>query len=392
VECLRLKNNKQKQMIFFALENIREEYGGPIRSTLALMEFLSEQGYAVAVLQANFNFSAPKDHSFRGYSVYSLWDYILKTLLFGRKRPVIIFNNQWTPGVQVLAVLTYLRRVQYIWYVRGNLTRNNFKKKIVWKFSQRFLLRRAYSIIVSSPKGKLDVLQDSKVDGQHVVVIPNILVNKNFEESKPEGQNSCSISKPEKSRVINGIYIGRIHRKKQVHEIIKNLNIKKINGRFILRILGYCNDLKYLQDLYEYSYKYNVCIQVYLNVSEEVKVKFLSESDVFISMSDSENFGISIFEALWVGLPVVIRDAIDFWPSAEIDHVFAIDLDEMTNAINEAVHLNKKIDHSKNAIKFRVKWAEVEKESQQSFLSVIRKSFCYKPSWVKKNAPPSALI
>ena len=100
----------------------------------------------------------------------------------------------------------------------------------------------------------------------------------------------------------------------------------------------------------------------------------LNESDVFISMSDKENFGISIFEALWSGLCVIVDENIDFWPNSRLEAVFAVNPKYLSRAVEKIVHQNKHTDQISRSRDFQSAWLEIERESERNIVWLFRES------------------
>ena len=82
-----MKNRKNNSPIYFALENIEDSYGGPIRSTLALMRLLSERGFQTNVLQANSKINVKVSNFFKHHTIVSFWNFIFRVLFSINKIP-----------------------------------------------------------------------------------------------------------------------------------------------------------------------------------------------------------------------------------------------------------------------------------------------------------------
>ena len=109
--------------------------GGPIRSISALMKCLSENGFQVRIVQTNYKPSIDAQNFFPANTVQSLWRFIFNYCSGKVRNPLVVFNNQWTPSVQFLAFfILILFGVRYLWFVRGNLKQDSFKKKISMEF------------------------------------------------------------------------------------------------------------------------------------------------------------------------------------------------------------------------------------------------------------------
>ncbi len=366
-----LKNNHSDVEVYFALESIRADYGGPVRSITSLMNCLSESGFKVQILQTNYRLRIDHQSYFPAHYTESLWYFIFKHFSKKKFNPIVVFNNQWTPSVQFLALFLILFKKKYFWYIRGSLKQDSLKKKIVWNISQKYLLRKAQFILVSSQPGKNSVLLDNEVPESKVIVVPNIVKLKFNESSRSFFKATKSSRMQEFIRIV---YIGRIHRKKKVHEIIHNLDKKNLSRPVVLTVAGYCDDDLYLEELKESAKLKQIKLNLFVNITEEQKFNILYGSDVFISMSDRENFGIAIFEALWSGLCVIVNENIDFWPSSGMEAVFAVKPEKMTFALEKIVKLDENVDRNTRSNIFKSSWVEIQKESERKITNLFKEN------------------
>ena len=110
-------------------------------------------------------------------------------------------------------------------------------------------------------------------------------------------------------------YIGRLHEKKNIDSLIIEFNnlSKKIKKKLALLILGpgSKNYKKYLKQLTSDMQNKNIFLmdQVPHNQIE----KYMFGLDLYALPSHSDNFGITIIEALSKGVPVLISDKVNIY-------------------------------------------------------------------------------
>lgn len=367
-----VKNKLATPKLYFALESLSEHYGGPIRSVSTLAKLLSDNGYEISFLQANSKVTFDNNFLCKYGELISSWGFFF-SLLFAKDRNfVVIFNNQWTPIVQLMGLLLVFKKINYIWCVRGSLKVDNFKKHFVWIVSQRYLLRKSHSIIVSSEVGKSQVLKDSRIRAKDVHVIPNIMDTAKMPVWAQTNQNkdnhNISVNKEELSL----LYIGRINKKKNIHDILLNIDPHALPHQVTLRVAGYSDDPDYAKYLVKLAKVKSIKFELLENVTEIQKVQLLKQSDAFITMSSSENFGIAIFEALQKGLPTIVNTQIDFWPNSGFASVSAISPSELNQTLTA---LPGKLDNelrAKNQISFCEGWAQLEEQSRAHVITVFQ--------------------
>ena len=178
-----------------------------------------------------------------------------------------------------------------------SLDQKKIKKKIAWHLYQKNYLDCADYIHATSVDEKSHLLELG-------VKAPIIVLPHGIEVVREK--KKIQIQTPRKA-----IFFSRIHEKKGLLELVnswKNLN----NKDWILQIYGPVSDSIYLNKVKK--------LIKYQNLNSEIKIfdpvydikskeNILNNSDCFILPSKSENFGLSIGEALSYGLPTLTTTA-----------------------------------------------------------------------------------
>ena len=125
------------------------------------------------------------------------------------------------------------------------------------------------------------------------------------------------------------LFVGRVHPIKGLETIcdaVKTLVQKDSRIRFVIvgdGDAGYVSQLK--QNFHELVTNKHIIFAVYYN--DEEKADAYQSSDVFSLMSQSENFGLAIAEAMSHGLPVIVSKGCPWHQLIEWDAGFWIDAD-----------------------------------------------------------------
>lgn len=135
------------------------------------------------------------------------------------------------------------------------------------------------------------------------------IINENYTEQKHSDSHVASSYK--KTRFI---FLSRIHPKKQLDMVLRAFElIEKTTKRdaWELFIVG-TGETNYIKELKKLSGELSISDKVHWKGYLEGKEKFdlLKSMDWFVLPSLSENFGISVIEALSVGVPVIISKAV----------------------------------------------------------------------------------
>lgn len=115
------------------------------------------------------------------------------------------------------------------------------------------------------------------------------------------------------SKTFNVLFVGRIAEDKCQHELIDIFNIfTQINNRDSRLILvGSSSNETYTQKLYKLIYKYGLQHRVAITgkVSDEELVAYYKSADVFLCMSEYEDFGVPLIESMVFDIPVIAYDS-----------------------------------------------------------------------------------
>ena len=89
-------------------------------------------------------------------------------------------------------------------------------------------------------------------------------------------------------------------------------------------------------------------------------------------MSDSENFGITIFEALWSGLPVIINSKIDYWPFSGFKEIDAIHPSNLNESLSMKLKKFGRVSKSERKNDFQKNWLYIQRKSKDEFLYILK--------------------
>ena len=189
-----------------------------------------------------------------------------------------------------------------------SLSQKKIKKQIAWQIYQKRILNNSDYIHVTSESEKKNLI-DLGIKAP-IKLIPHGVITKTKKKK-------IGISK--KKRV--ALFFSRIHKKKGILELLNSwAEIKPKN--WILKIYGPVSDTKYLKEI---KNKIEI-LSLHENVrlfdpvfDNEKKEQIFLNSDCFLLPSKSENFGMSIVEALSYGIPVLTTEGTPWAVLAKIN-------------------------------------------------------------------------
>ena len=350
--------------IYFSLESVSDEYGGPIRSISRLQNMLRLEDLNASIIHTALTPSASDPYPEFNH-VITLWVGLPK--LIGRviagKRSLVIFNNQWSFSVQLLSFVCLILRIPYIWWVRGVPSfRGSLKKWIVWHGSQKWLMAGAQTIIGSSSKSLERIQCQLPKTDANLIDIPNIVecpeVVKRVSTTRPKLQNTFEI---------NLLSVGRFHRSKRVLELVENCPLQIGDKSVRLTLVGYVPEPSYLNSVMTTAKKINLNTLIKRNISNEELIKLYENSDIFISLSKIENFGNAVGEALAYGLPVVVNEETDFWPMVDYAGVIVCSDSQVKAALDRAVEFCESRPLPARRREFAMYWRHFSEKKYKEF-------------------------
>lgn len=253
---------------------------------------------------------------------------IYKILLNLPKVDIIHIHGMWLPIYLITYIYARIHKTKIIFQPRGMLEPWSLSKKMVIKkialiLYQNMIIKNAKTVIATSIEEKNNI--ESLGYNLNIHIIHNSL---NYEVVYENNKNNYSNKKV--------LFMSRIHEKKGIKLLIEAWsNIDTTN--WTLLIAGPNNDNYPIEKIIDNTKKNNI---KYLGaVYGEKKYKLMSEVDLFILPSYSENFGNVILEAMMLALPVIttvntpwreIKDSnAGWWVNSTVE--------DITNALKEAL-------------------------------------------------------
>lgn len=235
--------------------------------------------------------------SFNLYKNYKIIKFFIDQNISKNKIDIIHIHGLWSFVNYLISKYALKNNIPLIIHPHGMLeswalNRKFLKKKIAYLFYQKNILQKA-SVIIASSKKESDSIKKLGLK-KNIKIIPNGI---NFFKKK--------IFRNYNKKILNALVLSRLHPGKGIDDLIKSWSSINQN-KWHLNIVGdgfanYVNYLKKLKNTFDYQNN----ITFLGHYGHDKKKKIFKNSDLFISPSYSENFGLSIIEALNYGLPVI---------------------------------------------------------------------------------------
>lgn len=310
--------------IVHLIENIDSRYGGPSRSVVMDCLQLIKAGHRCTIYSTRW-FNHEENNLIKEYRIdWKVFDLSVKfrkaSYSLGLKRE--IFSN--INDIDILHVhcsynypsyLAYTAKKKYnkkvIFTLRGNLFNSSniiglYLKKIIWNVYFKDFLKLCDAIVVTNELDSFYLKNKLKLNTVHYV--PNTLdMNSLNKENRHDAIKKLNLF--DKNNYL--LYMGRIHHHKGLHLLFKGLleTIKLIDHLYLI-VAGPVEDKKYFKTLNKFISNNNLQNKIIFlgQVEKQTKNLLYSIADFLVHPSKSENFGMSIAESLFLGLPVIISD------------------------------------------------------------------------------------
>lgn len=239
-----------------------------------------------------------------------------------KESDVIYFSGVWNFQVLLGSILCLIFKRKYIVGITGVLYAEtlNIKSKFL-KYIYLFLLKdlifnKLCTIRFTTEDEKRNIAPWLKLKSDSVV-IPNAFSMQEVNHPPKKGlfKEKFNISKDKK--II--LFLGRINKKKGLDLLVESFSLlSKDHEDLILAIVGPDSD-GYKNDICKMIKNYNLEKKVlFTGLLEGVdKITAFIDSEMFVLSSYSENFGVSVVEAMSCGAPVVISNKVGIYKDVE---------------------------------------------------------------------------
>jgi glycosyltransferase involved in cell wall biosynthesis len=288
--------------ILHIVPGIDPKSGGPARSITGLCRALAQSGVEVTLFvhSPEHVMSNPSGVRFlagRGVGLMKIWQDAARVM--DEVNPDIIhLHGLWMPSSHAAFCLAYRRNIPVMLSVRGGLApwalrQKAWKKKLAMLLYQRRDLQRTMCFHATAEQEALNIRAQGLK--QPICVIPNGV---DLPENMPQRSQT-------RKRMKTALFLSRLHPGKGLLDLVQAWARTRPSG-WRMRIVGpdVCGHKAEVQAEIERLGLRDV-FEFIGELDDEAKWPEYVDADLFVHPSHSENFGISIAEALAAGVPVI---------------------------------------------------------------------------------------
>lgn len=292
--------------------------GGVHKNIMEISKNLSKRGHQVTVLQSN-TMNLPYHEFYEGFEIIRIKSWMAN--IFYGFNPKIYFylknhlkelnpdvvhvhgyHTLFSPEVMYLIKKLDLKIPVVFSPHFGILSRTSFAGKYLWEPYKNLIGRRIFNycdFIITASKFELDSLNANfNLSGKNIEIIPHGV---SFIGSKEDEKTDNKL---------NMLYVGYLLKIKGVQYILEAVHelIYKKKVNLLLNIVG---NGSYESELRKMAYELDIDEYInwagFIDLSEPEKlIEYYEEADILLLLSESENYGIVVSEALAMGTPVLV--------------------------------------------------------------------------------------
>ena len=312
---LNILNNR----VLHVVESLNLHTGGPSQSVPALYRERLNAGFRDKIVTTHLS-AKDKSHKYSKTSFYAFFGKIrfspLLILFLIKNRhdfDVVHINCIWNFVFLSALIIGKFMKKKVVLSTRGMLRFEHINTSIFKKLIFNFLLRKLLDFVDRfhiSTDWEKNELNNIGINSEKIDLVYNLHQFMNY-----EGTLQTKISKNER---FTFLYVGRIHPYKQILELIeayRSLPIEDLRQAKLL-LVGPCDDKNYIRKVkqkIDESKEYTEIDLLGFLDGAELRRQYVNAS-VFVMPSKSENFGMSIFEALQFKTLVIVPE-LSPWPS-----------------------------------------------------------------------------
>ena len=223
----------------------------------------------------------------------------------------VSLNSPWNAFSWQVYTSCVQNNVKYIYSLRGSffpwsLSNGRFQKFVSWHFFQRKMMENANYLHVTSDE-ELACLERLGIKNKSTINLPNPVSQVFYDEELSKNEARQLLNIPKETRVL--LFFSRINRKKGLEYILRALK-NHSSSNVKLLIAGQVDDEYYFKSIGTLIAQLNLenIVDFIGHIQSSDKRLYFKASDLFVLTSHTENFGMSIAEALSNNLPVLVSN------------------------------------------------------------------------------------
>lgn len=385
--------------ILQVIQYLASSYGGPATVCKDLSKALAKEGHEVVVYSTNLDYprgylDVKTDYPYLqdGYEIwyfkgsqgygfsFSLLNKLIQTM---SSFDIVEIHGLYRFPQAIAAYVARLTNSPYVIRPHGSLD------PFLYYQSRNYWIKRLYERLVDFPNINSASALHFTAEDEYQLIKP--LKLKPIPWVIPLGLNVTDYSFPNKGdfkhklglnreeKII--LYLGRLHFKKGIDILIESFSLLSNERNDVKLVIAGPDNDGYIKVVKEWISKAGIQDKVIFTGLIEGNDKFsaFQDADVFLLPSYSENFGITIVEAMLFESPVVISNKVNIWREIQdagagiVTNCNAYEVKSaMVKILGDSVFANTMGIAAKQLVLDRYNWEIIVPQLTRSYNSIIR--------------------
>lgn len=386
--------------ILHVIANLATRYGGPSQAIIGMSKSLAEIGNKVTIFTTNqdgdgvldvpINIPVLKDgveiryfpiQNPRFFGTSFPMARALKKGLKNKDYDIVHIHSLYLFHGAVAAHYCRRYKIPYIIRPHGTLDpflyqRNRMKKAIIEFLFENRNIKHAIALHYTTEEEK--ILARPFINNDRGFVVPNGLYLDEYDVKITKGQFRERFPETKGKKII--LFFSRLNFKKGLDLLIQAFdNVAQVKNNVHLVITGPDND-GYGENVKKWIKERNLDSRVTFTgmLTGQGKLQVLYDADMFVLPSYSENFGISVIEAMICGLPVIVSNKVNIYRELlknNAGEVVNCDADELTMKIlkllDDSNHSKLISDNGKKLVEEYYQWSMVGQSLDNNYRMIL---------------------
>lgn len=351
--------------ILYVIPYFNPKRGGDVNVCTSLSKELVKKGHRITIITTDFEFDEEYITAIKKQGinvVYFKSKFNFGLLIYSPEMKKWLDNNLQSYDIvhlhtfrsyQNILLFNYCKKydVPYIIQAHGSLSHLS-KNKILKKFFDfrwgNKILNSAFKVIALT-KYEKDQCKNMNVPEEKIVIIPNGINIKEYDNLPKKGEFRNKYSILEKEKII--LYLGRINKIKGIDLLLDSFaelskDIKNVKLVIAGPDDGYLNKIKKKANLLG-----NEKILIIGPIFNREKLEVYVDADVYVLPSVYETFPMTVLESLACGTPVIITERCgisNIINNSDFGKVIDYDKSALINSINHMLYFKKMKNKTNN--------------------------------------------
>lgn len=386
--------------VLHIIPSVARVRGGPSQNTLELVKALRQHGIEAEVATTNDSgtdildvplcqcseyqevpvwffprFSPPinsaREFAFSGQLTNWLWQY-------ASQYDLLHVHALFSYASTVAMAIARIQHLKYIVEPHGllcqwSMQQSALKKQIYLSLVERANLNQSLALRFSSLQEQQEASK-LKLNSPSFILAHGLSIPEPIPNARKQLRKLLQV--PEDRPVI--LFMSRLHPKKGLDYLIPALG--KLSHQQFSFVLAGSGTPEYEAEVDALLVSAGIRSRTYLPnfVSDKTKAIFLQGSDLFTLTSHSENFGISVLEAMAVGLPVLITPGVALAPTVvqnQLGYVSELNVSAIASSLqswlNDLPQAQKMGDRARQIVREKYALERVASNLKDAYISII---------------------